>query len=111
MSQNIRGTFSSGASSGVGQTSDVLAIPTGTTTARLTIPNDSTHPVNSTIDASNTCKTQKSADSGATWADQTTYNSAQSAVAVTVAAGEQWRLVLVSQQANKSMAYELSAQS
>ena len=111
MSQIIRGTFASGQSSGVGQTSAELLIPTGTTTARLTIPNDSTSPVNSTIDASNTVKTQKSTDYGVTWVDQTTYNSAQSNVAVTVAAGEQWRFFLISQQANKSMSYELSAQS
>lgn len=111
MSQNIRGTFASGQSSGVGQTSAELMIPSGVTSAKLTIPNDSTHPVNSTIDASNTVKTQKSTNGGQTWTDQTTYNSAQSATAITVAHGEVWRLVLVTQQAGKSMSYELSVQS
>lgn len=107
MPQSIKGTFVSGASVGVGQTSPELMIPSGVTTARLTLPNNTI----STIDASNTCKTQKSTNGGQTWADQTTYNSAQSNVAVTVAHGEVWRLALVTQQALKSMDYELSAQS
>ena len=107
MSQIIKGTFSSGASVGVGQTSAELMIPSGVTTARLTLPNNSI----SVIDGSNTCKTQKSTTGGQSWADQTTYNSAQSNVAVTVAHGEVWRLVSVAQQALKSMAYELSVQS
>ena len=107
MSQVIKGTFSSGQSAGVGQTSPELMIPSGVTTARLTLPNNST----SVIDGSNTVKTQKSTNGGQTWADQTTYNSAQSSVAVTVAHGEVWRFALVTQQALKSMDYELSVQS
>ena len=103
MSQNVKGTFSSAGSVAVGQLSDVLAIPTGVTNMRLTL--------GGTIDASNTVKSQKSTNGGQTWADQTTYNSAQSAVAVTVAAGEQWRLCLVTQQALKTMDYSLSAES
>lgn len=107
MSQVVKGTFSSGASVGVGQTSDALVIPTNVTTARLTLLNNSI----SVIDGSNTVKTQKSTNNGLTWADQTTYNSAQSNVAVTVVPGEHWRFSLVTQQALKSMDYELSAQS
>ena len=107
MPQIIKGTFASGASAGVGQTSAELMIPSGVTTARLTLPNNTI----STNDASNNCKTQKSTNGGQTWADQTTYNSAQSNVAVMVAHGEVWRLASVAQQAFKSMEYELSVQS
>lgn len=107
MAQSIKGTFSSGASAGVGQTSAELVIPSGVTTARLTVPNNAI----STIDASNTVKTQRSLNNGVTWADQTTYNSAQSSTAITVAHGEQWRLSLVAQQAFKSMDYTLSCES
>ncbi len=107
MAQAIKGTFASGSSAGVGQTSAELMIPSGVTTARLTLPNNTI----STIGASNTCKTQKSTNGGQTWTDQTTYNSAQSNVAVTVAHGEVWRIASVAQQAFKAMDYELSVQS
>lgn len=103
MSQAVKGTFASASSVSVGQVSDVLAVPAGTVSMKLTIGD--------TIDASNTAKTQKTTNGGQTWADQTTYNSAQAAVSVTVAAGEQWRLFLITQQANKVMSYTLSAES
>jgi hypothetical protein len=101
--QNVKGTFASAASFNAGAVSDALVIPTGVTTMRLSI--------GGTIDASNTVKSQKSVNNGQAWADVTTYNSAQSATAVTVASGEQWRLAIVTQQAVKAMDYALSAES
>lgn len=101
MSQAVSGTFANGQSVGVGYTSDTLVIPTNVTSMLLTLSGD--------IDASNTVKTQKSTNNGHTWADQTTYNSAQSAVAVTVAHGEQWRLITVAGQANKAINYRMNA--
>lgn len=103
MSQNVKGTFASAQSVAVGQVSDALVIPTGVTSMKLTL--------GGTIDASNTVKTQKSTNNGQTWADQTTYNSAQTNTAVTVAAGEQWRVQNVAQQAFKTLDYSLSAES
>jgi hypothetical protein len=103
MSQNVKGTFASGGSANVGESSDALVIPSGVTTLRLTL--------GGTVDASNSVKSQKSTSSGQAWTDQTTYTSAQSAVGVTVAAGEQWRLVVVAQQANKAIDYALSVES
>lgn len=103
MSQKIAGSFASGGSATLGQISDVLVIPSNVTTARLNLSNN--------IDASNTCKTQKSTNSGGSWADQTTYNSAQSNVAVTVANGEQWRIAQVAGQATKQIGYSFSAES
>ena len=79
MSQNVKGSFASGASVQIGETSAELVIPSGFTTMKLTTVG---------LDASNTVKTQKSTNSGAAWADQTTYNSDQTATAVTVAHGE-----------------------
>ena len=122
MSQNVKGSFSSGASVCLGQFSSPLMIPTakgltGTYQLKLTIPNNAGAAGGpSTIDASNTAKTQKSTDGGFSWVDQTTYNSAQALTLVTVVGpdnlpatpAEQWRLALVSQQALKSMEYSLS---
>jgi hypothetical protein len=48
---------------------------------------------------------------GGAWVDQTTYNSDQTNTAVTVAAGEEWRLVQVTQQAIKDVRYKLSCES
>jgi hypothetical protein len=62
MSQNVKGNFASASSSNLGQTSDVLVIPSGVTSMLLTL--------GGTIDASNTAKTQKSTNSGQTWVDQ-----------------------------------------
>jgi hypothetical protein len=103
MSQNVKGNFASASSSNLGQTSDVLVIPSGVTSMLLTL--------GGTIDASNTAKTQKSTNSGQTWVDQTTYNSAQTNVAVTVAAGEQWRVAIVTQQPLKQLHYGMSVES
>lgn len=103
MSQALKGTFASAQSVNLGQLSPQLVIPFGTVTAKLTLAG--------AIDASNTAKTQKSIDNGQTWADQVTYNAAQSNVAVTVVAGEQWRLAIVAQQAFKAMDYALLAES
>lgn len=114
MSQVVKGTFAGGGSINLGLVSDVLLIPTppvapgsGVDRLKLTLLNNG----HSVIDASNTVKTQKSTNNGQTWVDQTTYNSAQNATQVVVVAGEQWRLALVSQQAGRSLDYELSIQS
>ena len=102
MSQSVSGTFANGQSVGVGIASDVLVIPSGVTAMRLTLGD--------AIDGSNTVKTQKSTSNGLTWADQTTYNSAQNATAVTVAHGEQWRLITVSGQASKQISYRMEVE-
>jgi hypothetical protein len=98
----IAGTFATGANPVSGNASDPLDIPTSTTTMRLTLTG---------LDASNTVKTQKSTNSGSSWVDQTTYNSDQNAVAVTVVPQEQWRVVGVTQQAVKDIRYKLSVES
>lgn len=104
MSQNVKGTFASGNSSNAGsQFSAELVIPTGVTSMRLNI--------GGAIDANNTVKSQKSVNNGQTWADQTTYNSAQVNTSVAVANGEQWRLALASEQALKAIDYSLSVES
>jgi hypothetical protein len=102
MSQAVKGSFTSGASVGIGEISAELVIPSNYTTMKLSL--------GGTIDASNTCKTQMSTD-GQAWADQTTYNSAQTNTAITVAHGQRWRLVSVTQQALKAMDYGLSVES
>lgn len=102
MSQSVSGTFANGQSVGVGIASDVLVIPSGVTAMYLTLGD--------AIDASNTVKTQKSTNNGLTWADQTTYNSAQNGTSVTVAHGEQWRLVTVAGQASKQISYRMSVE-
>lgn len=102
MAALIQGTFPTGANPVSGNTSDVLNIPTGTTSAKLTTTG---------LDASNTIKTQKNTAPGTVWVDQTTYNSDQTATAVTVAAGEQWRIVGVTQQALKDIKFKFSAES
>lgn len=102
MSQAVKGSFTSGASVNVGVNSDALVIPSGVTSMKLTTVG---------LDGSNTVKTQKSTNNGQAWADQTTYNSDQTSTAVTVAHGEQWRLFVISQQATKTIAYTLSAES
>ena len=102
MSQAQKGSFASGASIGIGQTSGELMIPSGATSMKLSTTG---------MDASNTAKTQKSTNGGQTWADQTTYNSNQTLAAVTVAHGEVWRIVSVAQQAMKVMDYTMSVES
>lgn len=102
MSQCVQGTFSTASNPVSGNDSPPLVIPTGTTTMRLTLTG---------LDASNTVKTQKRVTPGGAYADQTTYNSNQSNVAVTVAAGEEWRLLGITQQVLKDIQYKLSAES
>lgn len=97
----IQETFATGASASVGNNSDVLVIPTGTTSAKLTTVG---------LDGSNTIKSQKRTTPGGAWVDQTTYNSDQTATVVTVAAGEEWRLVQVTQQATKDVRYKFSCE-
>jgi hypothetical protein len=98
---NVQETFTTGAIAAVGNASDTLVVPTGATSMKLTTVG---------LDASNTVKTQKRV-AGGTWSDQTTYSSDQTNTAVTVAAGEEWRLVQVTQQAIKDVRYKLSCES
>jgi hypothetical protein len=115
MPQIVKGTFTAtGSVNLLGQVSDVLVIPTpsnapavNASSMKVTLLNNG----HSVIDANNTVRTQRSLDSGQTWANQTTYNSAQNRTAVTVVHGEQWRLQLVTQQAGRSLDYELSIES
>ena len=100
---NISGTFSGGISVNIGNPSGPVIIPTSTVQARLTL--------GGSIDANNAVKTQKSTNSGHTWADVTTYNSVQNAVAVAVVAGEHWRLVRVSAQTLKQVDYSFTCES
>lgn len=102
MSQNVRGTFVSPRSIQVGQISDTLVMPSGSANLKLTLAG---------LDANNTVKTQKTVNNGHTWVDQVTYNANQAAVNVAAVHGEQWRLVVVTQELAKSIAYEMSAQS
>ncbi len=102
MSQAVQGTFSTGSSPAPGNASDSLVMPTSTTTMRLTVTG---------LDASNTVKTQKRTTPGGPWADQTTYNTDQTNAAVTVAAGEEWRVFQLTQQALRDVRYKLSAES
>lgn len=102
MSQIIKGSFCGGQSVAIGEISPELVIPSNVTSAKLTTTG---------LDASNTLKTQKTTNNGHTWADQTTFNADQTGTVITVAHGEQWRVVSVAQQAGKVMTYELSAQS
>jgi len=98
-----KGSFDSGNAT-VGSATvagDTMCVPTGVTNMKLTLTG---------LDASNTVKTQKRT-AGGTFADQTTYNSNQSAVNVTVAAGEEWRVVCVTQQPIKEIQYTLSCES
>ena len=104
MTATVAGSFNTGSNvAGIAdQQSGVLVIQTSTTTAKLTL---------SGLDANNRVKSQKSTNNGSTWADQTTYNADQSAVGVTVAAGEHWRLQTVAMQAIRTINFKLSAES
>lgn len=98
----VQETFATGSTASVGNCSDVVNIPTGVTTLLLTTVG---------LDGSNTIKTQKRTTPGGAWADQTTYSSDQTNTAVTVAAGEEWRVCQVTQQAIKDVRYKLSCES
>ena len=99
----IQGTFTTGPTgSGVGNFSDVLDVPHGITSMRLTLTG---------LDGSNTVKTQKNTTVGGAWVDQTTYNSDQSLVSIPVTNLEQWRLAVVSQGALKDIRYKMSIES
>lgn len=98
----VQGTFATGANPVAGNASDVLDVPTGNTSMKLTTLG---------LDVNNTIKTQKIIAPGTAWVDQTTYNSDQTATVVTVAAGEQWRVVGVTQQARIDIRYKMSCES
>ncbi len=98
-----KGTFTSGNAT-VGSATvrgDVMCVPTGTTNMRLSLRG---------LDSNNTVKTQKRT-AGGVFTDQTTYNSDQTNTNVTVAAGEEWCVVCVSQQPIKEIHYDLNCQS
>lgn len=99
----VKGTLTNGSIANGNATvaGDVMCVPTGKTSMRLTLTG---------LDASNTVKTQKRT-AGGVFADQTTYNSNQSAAAVTVATGEEWRVVGVTQQTLKDVSYVLDCES
>ena len=98
----IAATFTTGsAPASVGNVSDVCNIPTGKTSMLLTTKG---------LDASNTIKTQKRTTPGGSWVDQTTYSSDQTNTAITVAAGEEWRVLQLTQQAIRDVRFVLDAQ-
>lgn len=94
-------TFATGSNPVSGNASDMIAIPTGTVSMKLTTTG---------LDASNTIKTQKRT-AGAAWVDQTTYNADQTNTPIVVVAGEEWRVQGVAQQALKDIRYKLSCES
>ena len=104
---NIQGTFVTGSNPVSGNTSDVVDVPSFN--GAFTAPTLKLTTVG--LDASNTVKTQKIVAPGTAWVDQTTYSSDQTATAIVAAAGEQWRLVGVTQQAFKDVRYKLSLES
>lgn len=97
----IQGTMATGSNPTSGNASAVCIVPTGVTTMRLTT---------SGLNGSNTIRTQKRSAGGA-WVNQTTYNSDQNNVGITVAAGEEWRVQGITQQATKDIRYKLSCES
>jgi adenosylmethionine-8-amino-7-oxononanoate aminotransferase len=99
----VKGTLTNGttANSNATVAGDVMCVPTGKTSMRLTLTG---------LDGSNTVKTQKRTAGGA-FADQVTYNSNQSAAAITVATGEEWRVVSITQQVVKDVQYTLDCES
>ena len=103
----VQATFSTGSNPVSGNTSDVIDVPSfnvafAAPTLKLTTVG---------LDASNTIKTQKTTTPGTAWVDQTTYNSDQTNTAIAAAAGEQWRVVGVAQQAIKDVRFKLSLES
>lgn len=98
----VQGTFATTSIASVGNNSDAIVVPTGFTSMKLTTLG---------LDGSNTIKTQKVTAPGTAWVDQVTYNSDQTGTAITVANGEQWRLVQVSQGTFKDVRYKLSCES
>lgn len=99
MAQTVQGTFATGSTASVGNASDSLLIHSSITTMRLTTAG---------LDGSNTIKTQKRTSPGGAFVDQATYNSDQASTAITVAAGEEWRVVQVSQQATRDVCYKMT---
>lgn len=98
----VQGTFASTQANTSPLTSDVVDIPYGSTSMKLSTVG---------LDGSDTVKTQKITSPGTAWVDQTTYSSDQTNTAVTVAAGEQWRLVLLTEAALHDVRYKMSCES
>lgn len=101
MSATLSGEFATGSVAVAGNVSGPVIVPTGTTTMKLTLTG---------CDVNNTCKTQMRTAGGA-WVDQTTYNANQAGVAITVAAGQEWRLAHLTAQAIRDLQYRLSCES
>ena len=102
MAQVVGGTFATGSAASAANVSDSLMVHSSITTMRLTITG---------LNGSNTVKTQKRTTPGGTFSDQTTYNSDQDSVAVTVASGEEWRVFQITQQATWGVRYKMSLES
>lgn len=104
MPQTIAGTFAGSAGANTaGFLSDTLVIPSGVTTAILSISGN--------IDTSNRVRTRKSLDNGHTWVQVVSYTSAQTATAVPVVHGEHWQLLCSPSEFGKTIQYSLSAES
>lgn len=108
MPQDIKGTFSPGPGGNPNAYSDTLVIHSTATVARLSLGGFPGYPG----DSGDSVKTQKSLNNGRTWADQSTYSVPASdsrvlVATVSVAHGEQWRLMVVGRP-TKSVDYSLS---
>lgn len=99
----VQETFATGqaAVTGANNISDVLAVPTGTTVMKLTTVG---------VSAANSVKTQMRT-AGGVWADQTTYTTEQTGTSVTVAAGQEWRVVQLVENAITDIRYKMSCES
>ena len=97
-------TFTTGGNSAIDVPGDTLIVPTGTTVMRLTITG---------LDASNTVKTQMRVPMSIVpiFVDQTTYNADQTNVSVTVVAGQEWRVVTITQQPIRDIRYKMTCES
>lgn len=102
MAQNIKGTFQGKNADTPSAISDVLVIPTGTTSARLNLRGG-----DAGVD---TVLVQKSIDNGITWSTEDTLTTPQVNTTIAVAHGEQWRLQM-SGTPDTDIDYSLSAES
>ncbi|WOS40690.1 hypothetical protein [Xanthomonas rydalmerensis] len=100
--QNLKGTFAAGQSVLTNVHGDVLMVPTGVTTLRLTATG---------LDATTNLRTEKLTPGAGSWTNVQTYTSAQNNLAITAADGEQWRVRAFAVQPLKQVEYSLSAES
>lgn len=100
---NLQSSFTTGSTASTGGVaSDVLNPPANATSMKLTITG---------LDASNTVRLQKRASPGGVFVDQVIYSSDQVAVSVPVTTTEEWRLMTISMQPIKTIAFKLSCES